>query len=208
MLWRQAQSILLKASRTNESAGDPPQDQPAAGYDSLRTREKKAAFLGSFGKCLSVKESAQLAGIDRTTHYDWLRADAKYKKAFELELRQATDFLTDKLVELACVGVFKPYFYKGKVCYASRKRTICDLADGTSAFADELPKGAEVTKRRTVTVRDGKMLGVYKSDTRALKKLLAAWFPEQFGPARRRRRRQPTPITPAPKVIWPEGSDC
>ena len=106
------------------------------------------------------------------------------------------------------MGVFKPYFYKGKACYASRKRTICDLADGTSAFADELPKGAEVTKRRTVTVRDGKMLGVYKPDTRALITLLAAWFPEEFGPARRRRRKQSIPITPAPKVIWPEGSDC
>jgi hypothetical protein len=207
-LWRQAQSILLKALRTNETAGAPLQDQPKAGYDTLRTREKKAAFLRNFRKRLSVKESAQLAGIDRTTHYDWLRADAKYKKAFELTLDFATGFLTDTLVELACVGVFKPYFYKGKACYASRKRTICDLADGTSAFADELPKGAEVTKRRTVTVRDGKMLGVYKPDTRALITLLAAWFPEEFGPARRRRRKQSIPITPAPKVIWPEGSDC
>jgi hypothetical protein len=94
--------------------------------------------------------------------------------------------------------------YKGKFSYAPRERTICDLADGTSAFADELPEGAEVTRRRTVTVRDGEILGVWKRSARALILLASALFPE-FGPVRPRRRgRKDPPVAATPFDIDPK----
>jgi hypothetical protein len=57
------------------------------------------------------------------------------------------DTVLDALMERAVFGVFKPVIYKGKSCREPRCRIICQLADGTSAFADELPKGARVMER-------------------------------------------------------------
>ena len=136
--------------------------------------------------------SARIAGIDRTTHYEWRAKDSKYRAAFERTLRFAADLFVDKLVDLARTGVFTPLIYKGRLCYARRIRIICQLADGTSAFQDELPKGAKVTSSRPVTTHDGKMLGRYKRSGRALMKLLAVWFPDEFGPAVRRKRKDPS----------------
>jgi hypothetical protein len=45
--------------------------------------------------------------------------------------------------------------------------------DGTSAFEDELPKGAKVTGSHTVKVHDGEMIGRYKRSSRALLMLLS-----------------------------------
>jgi hypothetical protein len=127
----------------------------------------KTAFLRAFRENGSVTRSARLAGIDRTTHYEWLAGDAKYKAAFKMVIDMAEGDVLDDLVQRGIVGVFKPYKYKGQFCYAELKRVLCELADGTTAFEDELPEDATVLRRRTVTTR-GEQLGVYKKDTRAL----------------------------------------
>jgi response regulator of citrate/malate metabolism len=44
-----------------------------------RTMTKKAAFLRAIGDNCSITRSARLADIDRTTHYEWLAQDEKYK---------------------------------------------------------------------------------------------------------------------------------
>jgi len=132
-----------------------------------RTMARKAAFLRAFGNNGSVTRSARLAGIDRTTHYEWLAEDAKYKAAFYLTSQMARDALVDYLVHRGRIGVFEPLIYKGNFCYAERKRVLCKLADGTTAFEDELPEDAKVTQRQTVTTR-GEKLGVYKRNWRAL----------------------------------------
>jgi hypothetical protein len=62
------------------------------------------------------------------------------------------------------------------------------LADGTTAFEDELPKGARVTGSQIVTTRDGEILGLYRHDARLLKKLRRACMAERYGTARQRRR--------------------
>jgi hypothetical protein len=63
---------------------------------------------------------------------------------------------------------------------------LCDLADGTTAFDDELPADARVIRRRTVTTR-GRQLGWYKVDGFALRAVLAATMPEEFGKTGRRK---------------------
>jgi hypothetical protein len=159
---------------------------------------RKAAFLRAFGDNGSVTSSARIAGIDRTTHYEWLARDTKYQAAFDRATQMAKDAVLDELVRRGVKGVFKPYIYKGKLQYATRERTLCTLADGTTAFEDELPKDATVTGRQTVTVR-GEVLGVYKYDTRALWKAMVLTMPEEFGPARLRKGKKGTdPAGPSP----------
>jgi hypothetical protein len=95
-----------------------------------------------------------------------------------MQVLMAADAIKDELVRLARTGIFEPAIYRGKFCYVARERTICQLADGTSAFQDELPKGAKVTGSRTVKVRDGEMIGRTKRNSRALIKLATVMLPE------------------------------
>jgi hypothetical protein len=111
------------------------------------TAQRKAAFLRALGDSGSIAKSARVAGIDRTTHYEWLAKDPRYRARFEGASAMRRDTVLDALMERAVFGVFKPIIYKGKFCREPRCRIICQLADGTSAFADELPKGARVMER-------------------------------------------------------------
>jgi len=106
--------------------------------------KRQKAFLRAFAVSADVAASARIAGIDRTTHYDWLRKDKKYRAAFDSVFQDRTDDLKHALYLLGVEGYFKPLFYKGKPCFAERTRTLCQLADGTTVFGDELPKGARV----------------------------------------------------------------
>jgi hypothetical protein len=146
---------------------------------------RKRAFLRAYQDNGSETESARLAEIERATHYKWLAADQKYNAAFEATKPMAAGALQDNAIRLATVGLFEPVVYKGQFQYAPRKRTLCLLADGTSVFEDELPKGASVSERRTVMTRDGEMIGMYRPDGGLLLKILAAKIPEQYGTGRR-----------------------
>lgn len=146
---------------------------------------RKKAFLRAYEDSGSETESARLAGIERATHYKWLVEDTRYNAAFEAAKPLAAGALQDHAIRLATVGFFEPVIYKGQFQYAPRKRTLCLLADGTSVFEDELPKGASVSERRTVMTRDGERIGMHRPDAGLLLKILAAKIPEQYGTGRR-----------------------
>ena len=191
MNFYQSESFLAKSRRARDATDGTVKSIPEAQTDNPNAgkAKKKAAFLRAFQENCSVTISARLAGIDRTTHYEWLAKDARYKAGFERSLMMMTDGLKDRLCDLVQTGVFKPVIYKGRFCYEPRTRTICQLEDGTSAFEDELPKGAKVTESHAVTVHDGAMIGRYKTSERALMMLLAVTIPEEFGKAASRKRK-------------------
>ena len=175
-----AAALLDKADLTSRVKGRPVNSlTEVKTYDTNTNRvKKKAAFLQAFEKNGSIALSAQLAGIDRTTHYEWVAKDANYKAAFEMLVLMATDAIRDELVSRARNGVFKPHIYKGNFCYESRMRTICQLADGTSAFQDELPRGAKVIGSHLVKVHDGAIIGRTRRNAGALLKAVSLLVPE------------------------------
>jgi hypothetical protein len=146
------------------------------------TSARQAVFLEAISCNCTVTRAARLADIDRTTHYEWLARDAQYKAAFRIATQMARGAVFDAIVHRALNPVFKPFIYRGRYCYAERKRVVCELADGTTAFEDELPEGARVIQRRTVTTQDGEQLGVYKYDERALWAALRGWHKIHGGP--------------------------
>ena len=63
---------------------------------------KKKAFQEAYKKAFgNVTQSCNAIGIDRSTYYDWIKKDAKFKKDIEeLEPEERfMDFLESKLVE-------------------------------------------------------------------------------------------------------------
>ena len=141
---------------------------------------KKKAFLAAFVETCSITEAAAAVGIDRCNHYDWLKNDPKYAAEFEQAIPIAAQNLEDDAVRWARVGIFEPNIYQGQFQYGARKRIECALQDGTTAFQDELPAGANVIATREVEVKDV-LLGVQKRSESLLSKLLSAWLPEKYG---------------------------
>lgn len=83
--------------------------------DRIRHR-KKRAFLVAFAQCGNVAQAAELAGIHRTTHYDWLGSDPQYAAAFVEAEDEAADRLEQEARRRAVEGVRreKSYYYKGE----------------------------------------------------------------------------------------------
>jgi len=61
--------------------------------DALNTTAAKAAMLEALEKSLGIVTSAvQIVGIERKTHYNWMKSDMQYKAAVESIADKALDF--------------------------------------------------------------------------------------------------------------------
>ena len=74
----------------------------------------KAAFLAAFAECGNIRESAEVAGIGRRTHYTWLETDVDYAAAFAEAQENAVEALEAEARRRAVEGVEEPVgWYKG-----------------------------------------------------------------------------------------------
>lgn len=74
---------------------------------------RQLAFLGAFRTVASITTAAQIANIDRTTHYAWLREIPEYVEAFEEAKRQAAETLESEAVRRA-MGYQEEIYFQGK----------------------------------------------------------------------------------------------
>lgn len=112
---------------------------------------KKRAFLAAFSECGNITQAAELADIDRTSHYRWVKEDPVYAAAFADAEEAAADRLEQEARRRAVEGVEEPVFHKGKVVGTVRK-----YSDTLLIF---LLNGAkpEKYKQRTQTEHTGKI---------------------------------------------------
>jgi cytosine/adenosine deaminase-related metal-dependent hydrolase len=86
--------------------------------------KKHRAFLKAFIETHSIGDAAKAAGIDRSTHYDWLETVPGYRQAWEATKEEATQTLEDEASRRALKGVTEGVYYKGKPIGV--KRTYSD----------------------------------------------------------------------------------
>lgn len=79
----------------------------------INDSERRSYFLECLCENGNVTESAKLAGIPRTTLYDWRRADEDFARAWEEANELGTDALEDEATRRGKDGVDEPIFYKG-----------------------------------------------------------------------------------------------
>jgi hypothetical protein len=72
---------------------------------SQRTREK---VIKEFRKVGRVDLACAAAGVDRTTHYWWMKNDPEYRKSFEEAREEACGLLEDEAVRRAYKGTLRP----------------------------------------------------------------------------------------------------
>ena len=68
-------------------------------------------------ECGSVARAARLAGIHRSTHYEWLESDEAYAAVFPTAYKRASDALLDACVERAQVGWSEYVVSAGEIVY-------------------------------------------------------------------------------------------
>lgn len=152
-----------------------------------RSVDKKPAFLAAYVGCANLTRAAELVGIDRGQHYDWLRSDPEYKKAFAEAKLQAGDTIRDAAVDWAMVGVYEPNVFQGRFVYATRKRALHTLKNGDEIDGEALAliakfgNAVEVVASREVEEEYGPPLGVYRRSEGLLARLLKAHLPAEFG---------------------------
>jgi len=72
---------------------------------SQRTRAK---VIKEFRKVGRVDLACAAAGVDRTTHYWWMKNDPEYRKSFEEAREEACGLLEDEAVRRAYKGTLRP----------------------------------------------------------------------------------------------------
>ena len=76
--------------------------------------DAQRSFLAVYGKMGVIKRACKVAGVGRTTHYEWMEANPEYRRAFEAAQEDAADSLEAEVYRRAVKGVRKPVgWYKG-----------------------------------------------------------------------------------------------
>jgi hypothetical protein len=83
---------------------------------SVKSDAAQQAFLQAFATCGIVTHAADIAGVSRARHYEWL-LDPEYADAFDQAGQAATDLLVAEARRRATQGTEKAVMYEGHRCY-------------------------------------------------------------------------------------------
>ena len=84
------------------------------GIEGKTMQQKKRAFLAAFAEVGTITHAAELAGIHRNAHYDWLKNDPSYPDLFREADQKACEKLEQEARRRAVHGVGEPVFYQGQ----------------------------------------------------------------------------------------------
>lgn len=76
-------------------------------------RPQQRAFLAAYAIHGTVRAAAHHSDVGRRTHYDWLKTDEAYARAFERAKDAFAEMLEAEVVRRGFHGVEKPVFYQG-----------------------------------------------------------------------------------------------
>lgn len=131
---------------------------------------KKRAFLSAYSQVGTITHAAKAAGVDRTLHFHWMKADDEFAEAFEQARQCFCDELEFEAMRRARHGVQQDIFYKG-VKIATKR----DYSDALIIF---MLKGARPEKYGDIQGGGGINLNVNIVDAQAVLKRLDAESPQ------------------------------
>lgn len=125
----------------------------------VRTPEKRAAFLENLAKGISIGGSANLAGFGRRTAFEWRDDDPEFAADWDVAVEAGTDLYEDELRRRAMVGVDDPKYPKlddeGNIIgYTAKRYSDTLLAMALNGRRPEKYKNhSEVTHKGRVTFK-------------------------------------------------------
>ena len=82
---------------------------------------KRRAFLLAYEHCGVISVAARKVGVHRTCHYDWLKTDEGYAKAWKEADDEAVERMEAELLRRAVLGIEEDVRYQGEVVGKVRK---------------------------------------------------------------------------------------
>lgn len=80
----------------------------------VKSAATKKAVLANYRRSGRIDLATAAAGVDRTTHYVWLKKDSKYRDAFDACDEEVRGVIEDALFKWAFEGHEEPVFAGGK----------------------------------------------------------------------------------------------
>ena len=115
--------------------------------------KQKNEFLNIYIETGTIGRAAKASGITRQTHYNWLKEDAAYKKAFGEAKEMAGDLLEEEAYRRAVDGTEMCVYYKGKKVDSYRKMSdalLILLLKGAGADVDAERQDTKITGEITL----------------------------------------------------------
>lgn len=127
-------------------------------FQEALNEQEKRLFLAAYinvaksGK-MSIAKAAEMIGIDRGKHYEWLKDD-KYVQQFRKTQEQLGDVLEEEAFSRAVEGWDEPVFYEGAICGHIRKKSDSLLTKLLMAFKPDKyrEKQAEINIRNSINI--------------------------------------------------------
>lgn len=116
------------------------------------TRHTRGRLLANFADTGRIDLACQAVGVSRDTHYDWLKKDEQYAKAFEVARLRAVDLLEAEAWRRAKDGVEEPLLHAGKRVVEKVVELVRDENGKPKLGEDGHPQTREV-ERPIVIVR-------------------------------------------------------
>lgn len=125
---------------------------------------KKGAFLSAFARLGNIRRACDVATVDRQSHYNWLRDDPEYARAFETAKLDACDRLEAEARRRAVRGTVRPVFHQGVQCGGIR-----EYSDTLLIFLlkGALPEKYSDRHKTEITGAQGKPIQVELANLRA-----------------------------------------
>lgn len=113
---------------------------------------KKRAFLAAYEQCGNITQASKAVGISRQTHYDWMRDDDDYKKAFADAEEAAGDALEAEARKRALAGsdTLLIFLLKGHKPEKYKERVAADLSGGLNNTTTDLTKMSPDERRARI----------------------------------------------------------
>ena len=135
-------AILKGGPRKGEECGKESCGRHVPDNVSLVKRDgSQASFLEAMGKVGNITRAAELAGVNRKSHYEWMK-DPAYEERFRDALATATDVLREAAWTRAVDGIESPVFNKegehvgDKVVYSDTLLIFLMKAASPAEFRD------------------------------------------------------------------------
>jgi hypothetical protein len=142
------------AARTE--SGNPTQS------DSPTRASRKLAFLEAFAITGNISKAAEVAGIHRQSHYDWLsdgEGGPAYKKAFDQAEEEFADRVRDMVRRRAIDGVPEPIVWQGTIIKDNETQEVVTILKRSDRILELLAKAKCAEFKEKVELEAGASLG-------------------------------------------------
>src|SRR5665213_2391677 len=120
-----------------------------------RTRDK---VIREFRRTGRVDLATACAGVDRPTHYLWMKENPKYRKAFEEARDEVAGLLEDEATRRAYAGTMRPVAVAGKAVmiteFSDRLLEFLLKCRNRPVFGDrqDVAMSGEITTKRVIGI--------------------------------------------------------